>query len=303
MKEKLIPDQINKYFYHGITKIENYMLSLYLYCAMNIHIYIFGPSGIGKTAGSECLARIRKQIENLNSDYKKHAFNSSTNPSDILGAETVVDDQAKLKIKIFYENGKIIKNILIDGPLTESALKGQTFIADEMNLSSNSTMMSLIPIFNTIHNIPIYFQGFQTPIKINQNFLFGAFQNYERTAGRNAIPHELTLKLVCLNIRNSIYNNKKLDSKDISIFDDQVLQLADFMIKLNIKRDDDNLFAAEAWSIRNLENIIWLNNKNVENLTYKYITYENCELYINVIFYVLSYIYFESIDGSFDQVI
>ena len=45
---------------------------------------------------------------------------------------------------------------------------GQTFIADEMNLSSNSTMMSLILIFITIHNRPIYFPGLQTPIKNNQ---------------------------------------------------------------------------------------------------------------------------------------
>ena len=72
---------------------------------------------------------------------------------------------------------------LIDRPLTESALKGQTFIVDEMNLSSNNTMMSLNHIFNTIHNRPIYFPGLQTPIKINPNFWFGAYQNYEGTAG------------------------------------------------------------------------------------------------------------------------
>lgn len=96
LKEKLIEDPINKYFFHGITKIENYMLSLYLYCAMNIHIYVFGPPGVGKTTGAECLARIRKQIENLDGDYKKYAFNSSTNPSDIFGA-TLVDGQLMVK--------------------------------------------------------------------------------------------------------------------------------------------------------------------------------------------------------------
>ena len=182
LKNKLIEDPINKYFFHGKTKIENYMLSLYLYCAMNIHIYVFGPPGFGKTAGAECLARIRKKIENLDGNYKKYAFNSSTNPSDIYGAETLVDGEVKL----------------IDGPLTESTLKGQSFIADEMNLSSNSTMMSLIPIFKTIHNRPIYFPRLQTPIKIIPNFWFGAFQNYEGTSGRNATPHELALKLIRL---------------------------------------------------------------------------------------------------------
>ena len=303
LKNKLIEDPINKYFFHGITKIENYMLSLYLYCAMNIHIYVFGPPGVGKTAGAECLARIRKKIENLDGNYKKYAFNSSTNPSDIYGAETLVDGEVKL----------------IDGPLTESALKGQSFIADEMNLSSNSTMMSLIPIFNTIHNRPIYFPGLQTPIKINPNFWFGAFQNYEGTSGRNATPHELALKLIrldypkvqkedikniCLNIRNSIYKIKDLPNSNIS--DDEILELADFMIKLNQKREDGNLSSAEAWSIRNLENLI---NRMAEqekcktNISYKYIQYENCELYMNVLFYVLSYIDFESINESFDQIL
>ena len=154
--EKLNSDPLNKYFFIGIPKIENYMISLYLYCAMNIPIYVFGPPGVGKTAGAECLARIRTKIEKLVGNYKKYAFNLSTNPSDIFGAETIVDGQVKL----------------IDGPLAESALKGQTFIADEMNLSSNNTMISLIPIFNSIRNRPIYLPGLQTPIKINPNFWF-----------------------------------------------------------------------------------------------------------------------------------
>ena len=225
LSEKLNSDPLNKYFFIGIPKIENYMISLYLYCAMNIPIYVFGPPGVGKTAGAECLARIRTKNEKLVGNYKKYAFNSSTNPSDIFGAETIVEGQVKL----------------IDGPLAESALKGQTFIADEMNLSSNNTMMSLIPIFNSIRNRPIYLPGLQTPIKINPNFWFGAFQNYEGTAGRNATPHELSLKLVrldypnveiedikniCIRIRDSIYKNQHPN-----ISEDNILQLANFMIK------------------------------------------------------------------------
>lgn len=199
---------------------------------MNIHIYVLGPPGVGKTAGAEFLAKIRTINEKLYGDYKKYAFNSSTSPADIFGAETLMDGQIKL----------------VDGPLTEIALRGQTFIADEMNLSSNSTMMSLIPIFNTIYNISIYFPGLQTPIKISHNFWFAAFQNYEGTAGRNTTPHELALKLVrldyptvktedikdiCIKIRDSIYLNKNLKQSNIS--DDQILELSNFMIELNKK--------------------------------------------------------------------
>ena len=289
LDNKLTEDPEKKYHYKSIDKIENYMVSLYLYCIMNIPIYVFGEPGVGKTAGAECLARILNPDENSddnnkNYKYKKYAFNSATTPSDIYGAESLIDGEVKL----------------IDGPLTESALKGQIFIADEMNLSSNNTMMSLIPIFNTIHNRPIYFPGLQIPIKINPNFWFGAFQNYEETAGRNATPHELALKLVkidypkaeendikeiCIRIRNYIYKSMKPNVTDIHI-----LQLAKFMLELNKKRVNGNLAAAEAWSIRNLENIInrmaeqqkhqgdIFTNKSGSSL----IQYENCSLYINV---------------------
>jgi midasin (ATPase involved in ribosome maturation) len=231
--KKLDEDPEQKYFFKESETIKNYMISLYLYCIMNIHIYVFGPPGVGKTAGAECLARIRARNEKLYGDYKKYAFNSSTNPADIFGAETLMDGQIKL----------------VDGPLTETALRGQTFIADEMNLSSNSTMMSLIPIFNTIYNRPIYFPGLQTPIKISHNFWFAAFQNYEGTAGRNATPHELAIKLVrldypnvktedirdiCKKIRDTIYSNKKLNQPNIS--DDKIIELSNFMIELNKKK-------------------------------------------------------------------
>lgn len=104
---------------------------------------MFGPPGVGKTAGAGGLTRIRARNGKLYGDYKKYAFNSSTNHSDIFGAETLMDGQIKL----------------VDGPLIDTALKRQKCIADEMNLSSNYTMMSLIPIFNTIYNRPIYFPG------------------------------------------------------------------------------------------------------------------------------------------------
>jgi hypothetical protein len=40
-----------------------------------------------------------------------------------------------------------------------------------------------------------------------------------------------------------------------------------------------------------------------EDFLYKHIKYENCELYINIIFYVLSYMDFELIDESYDQLL
>ena len=122
---------------------------------MNIHIYVFGPPDVGKTAGVEYLLRIMNVINRILYKKYSYAFNSSTTPSDIFGEDILIDGQMKF----------------IDGPLTESLLKGHIFIADNMNLSSKRTMMSLMPIFNNITNRPIYYPGIEIPIIINQNFL------------------------------------------------------------------------------------------------------------------------------------
>ena len=91
LSEILINNPINKYYFKVIKKIENYMISLYLYCAMNILIYVFSPRGVGKTAGAEWLSIIRIQIKQLEGNYKKYA-----NPSNIFGLETLMDTQVKL---------------------------------------------------------------------------------------------------------------------------------------------------------------------------------------------------------------
>ena len=77
------------------------------------------------------------------------------------------------------------------------------------------------------------------------------------------------------------------------------------MININKKRDEENISSAETWSIRNLENLINRmaeQQKCNENPTYKYMKFENCEIYHNILFYVLSYIDFESINDCFDPI-
>ena len=78
------------------------------------------------------------------------------------------------------------------------------------------------------------------------------------------------------------------------------------MIQLNKKKDEENLSSAETWSIRNLENLL---NRMAEqqkcnnDIIYKNMKFENCEIYHNILFYVLSYIEFESINECFDPVL
>ena len=300
LNQKLISDPLNNYFFIGINKLEDYMILLYLYSLMSIPINVYGPPGVGKTSGAECISRIRKLNERLEGNYTKYSFNSDTSPSDIFGEFTLLDNKIKL----------------INGPLCESLMLGQTFIADEMNLSSKNTMMSLIPIFNSIHNRRIYFPGLQTPIIINPNFWFGAFQNYEGTAGRNTIPHELSLKLVrldypaleiedikkiCIRIRDSIYSN----FHNYNITDDDILQLVNFMFLLNEKKISKNLVSVQTWSIKNIKTLIYrmVEQERCEDIVYKSIQYIYCPIYINVLFYVLSSIDLELVNKIFNYII
>ena len=46
------------------------MVILYLYCAINIYIYVFGPPDVGKNEGNEYLIRIRTEIEKLDGNIK-----------------------------------------------------------------------------------------------------------------------------------------------------------------------------------------------------------------------------------------
>lgn len=105
---------------------------------------------------------------------------------------------------------------------------------------------------------------------------------------------------ILVRIRNSIFENIL---KNIS--DDGILQLSNFIIKLNKRRDAGNLASAEDQPIRNLENIInrMEEQQKYENPTYKRIQYENYTLYANVLFYVLTYIDFESVDEAFDEIL
>ena len=50
------------------------MVSLYLYCTMNIPVYAFGEPLAGKRDWAEYFARIRNEIEKLEGNYKKYEF-------------------------------------------------------------------------------------------------------------------------------------------------------------------------------------------------------------------------------------
>ena len=59
-----------------------------------------------------------------------HTFHQGTRPTDFYGSTTIVNKSLKFK----------------DGHLTLSLKEGNSFIADEFNISSVSKMKSIIPV-------------------------------------------------------------------------------------------------------------------------------------------------------------
>ena len=75
-----------------------------------------------------------------------------------------------------------------------------------MNLSSSSTMKSIIPVLDPLLFNNIIIPGVDKPIDINNNFFFISCQNDVDNFGRNYVPDILQRKLRNINsISISIY--------------------------------------------------------------------------------------------------
>ena len=147
----------------------------------------------------------------------------------------IMEQQLLKEGKIFYKNGA----------LTNSLKNGYIFIADELNLSSESNIKALSPALEINVNNYIYFPGIENPIIIHPGFFFVACQNEPGTIGRNYLPHNVIKRLkeifyppyevedivkICEDIGKDIYNEEFDDLNKINAG-----RLGKFMIKLNEK--------------------------------------------------------------------
>ena len=80
-----------------------------------------------------------------------HTFHSGTKPNHFYGTTSLEEGKVKY----------------INGTLTNSLIQGSIFIADELNLSTTTTMESLSPALELYFNEPIYFPGINKSIKNN----------------------------------------------------------------------------------------------------------------------------------------
>ena len=250
-----------QFIYKDNETLENFISIVYASFLIHLHLCIIGPTGVGKTSFAKFIARIL-QGEN---GFKLFPFHRSTKSRELYGS---------LNIK----EGKIEDYI---GPLTESVTKGNIFIADEMNLSSISTMNSLVPILDPLLDKNILVPTIEQPLNIHENFFFIACQNDLDNLGRNIVPENLHKKIkniryptqsdteiinICIKKRSEIFENNNEFSEIHASY------LGKFMINYNELIDNNNYHLLK-WSFRDIDKImkrIFEHIKDENFLNFKY---------------------------------
>ena len=141
-----------KYYYKNSELLKNYIAVLHACKIANIHLSVYGPPGIGKTSAIRSFGRIIS--DESNPPFEMYSFHPGTRPSHYYGTTILKEG------KIFYKNGA----------LTNSLKNGYIFIADELNLSSESNIKALSPALEINANNNIYLPGIENPVIILTGF-------------------------------------------------------------------------------------------------------------------------------------
>ena len=115
---------------------------------INLHVCIIGETGVGKTSCAREFGRIRAKNIGLpkeQEEFYMHSFHSNTKSSHFYGNLTMKNNEIEF----------------INGSLLNAMENGTTFIADEMNLSPENVLKSLVPVLDLNLNSKIYIPGIQ----------------------------------------------------------------------------------------------------------------------------------------------
>ena len=260
------------FIYKDKGSLENFLCIIYASYLINLHLCIIGPPGVGKTTISKFISEI---LQNNDNKYKFFPFNRNTKTTDLYGTLNLKNQ------KLEHYNG----------PLIIAAKTGCIFIADEMNLSSISTMKSMVPVLDPLLNKNILIPGINEPIDIDDNYFFLVCQNDLDNLGRNCVPEMLQRKLRNINYPKQKLNEikeicrkKRLkefgDSEEFTEKDSELL--GEFMKEYNDIIDKYKLPLMK-WSFRDIDKIIKRIFENIRNKNFK-----NFKYFHFIYFYLLS---------------
>jgi len=129
---------------------------------------------------------MREIDENLEKKFYIQTFHSSSYPSDLYGTSTINKNQ-------------IIFN---KGPLTRALIEGKFYIADELNISPISTILSITPVLELIFDTRLFIPGMVSYDKefiISSTFFLIICQNNVGIIGRSELPSSLMRKIRKIN--------------------------------------------------------------------------------------------------------
>ncbi|KAK8895427.1 hypothetical protein M9Y10_023891 [Tritrichomonas musculus] len=269
-------NEINGQFIYKESKVlRTFIAKLYAASIINLPVCVYGPTGVGKTSAAEQFSKERSI-----KGYQKHSFHAGTKPKHFYATTTIQDKKISLKY----------------GSLTTAMIKGQVFIADEMNLSSLTNMKSLAPALEPCIGKDVFIPGIGETISIDPDFFFIACQNELGTLGRNAIPTSIASRFryfdypelkddeiaeLCVSKRFVLYDKKDredLYNKENFIKDSR--NLGRFMITLNNLKQR----VIPKWSFRDITKI-FLRICQQDAFPNKY---KNITFYHHVLFYTMS---------------
>jgi len=293
-----LPEEPNsddsKFFYKNSEKLKKFMTIVHASSMINLPLIIYGSPGVGKTAMIRSYGRIRQykmgKYDKDKSSFQIHTFHSGTKPSDFFGTN------------ILKEGGQIG---YVNGTLITAIKEGLIFIADEMNVSSPTTMKSLAIALETNINQGIYFPSVEEIIFPSENFHFIVCQNFVGTIGRNLVPDSIIsrfrvlnypeqseedIQKICIDIKNSLYGEKEKQK-----FIDDAKKVGSFMYFLN----KSDIRCVQKWSFRDIKKLfkrIYYQEKHPKD-------FKEIKVPLNLLFYITSPLNKEEINKYIDEIL
>ena len=269
-----------KYSFQSSEKLKNFVGIVYLSSLINLYLCVESPPGYGKTTAARAIAEMREIDENLDKKFYIQTFHSSSYPSDLYGTSTI-------------NNNRLTFN---KGPLTKALIEGKFYIADELNISPISTILSITPILDLIFDTRLFIPGIASldkEFRICSTFFLIICQNNVGIIGRSELPSSLMRKIrklyypiledneiekICHDIDEFLSNDET--NKNNMIGNEQTKKLGQFMININ----KIETFKEQPWSLRDVTKLI----KRLQYQKGKINTFLNFQLQHNILFYALS---------------